>query len=183
MKYRGKLIAAALLAGIPFIYWLVSYHPAEFRGAGPLEDTGFFTYPRYHAPVGAVPLAAPGSHTFRFSGTPSEDFVLMFYLPGKTDKDRRVFENLSTKLTAVILDQNGNVACSAVGSPTGTTEKDKWFLMSSDRESGFWHSACNKVRLSRGTEYELTVKVEAVDFRTPAIDMLAMVEGGGNEFP
>ena len=107
----------------------------------------------------------------------------MFYLPSKTDKDREDFENLSTKLTAAIVDEKGNVVCSATGSPTDRTEKDKWFLMSSHRESGYWHSACNGVPLLRGTAYELRVAVEAVDPRTPAIDMLAMVEGGGNELP
>ena len=109
VKHRKKLIAAAVLFGVPFTYWLVSYHPAAFQGAGPLEDTGFFSYPRYHAPVGAVPLATPGDHSFRFSGLPSEIFALMFYLPGRTYKDREAIANLATSLTAVILDKSGTV--------------------------------------------------------------------------
>jgi len=68
-----KPTAAALLVTLGFVaYWAVAYHTWEFRGAGPIKDTGLFSYYRYHAPLGEFPLAAKGSYTFRFSGLPRE---------------------------------------------------------------------------------------------------------------
>jgi hypothetical protein len=183
VKVRRKWVIAGLVAGIPLAIWVASYHPAEFRGAGALRDTGFFSYYRYHAPIGAAPLATAGTHSFRFSGLPSENFGLMFYLPGKTEKDRELFSSLTTKLSAQLLDSNGNVLCAATGIPGTKAEHDRWVLMSSFRDSGYWHESCRTVPLSRWSDYELRVTVDAIDPRSPAVEMLAMLEGGGNELP
>jgi hypothetical protein len=59
------------------------YDPGDFKG-GVVEDAGFFSYPRYKARLGAIPLHAEGEYTFEFSGLPKDKMWLQMYVEGQT---------------------------------------------------------------------------------------------------
>lgn len=166
-----------------FVYWLSGYRPSEFRGAGPMRDDGFFSYYRYHAPLGNVPFDKEGSHTFQFSGLPSERMVLQFYIPGYPTVTREVLENLSTTLSAEIMDDSGKIVYAAIGNPSGSLPEEKWMLMSSSSFAAYWHKNSPDGVFSRGKEYTLHVTVKNIDPKSPNLTLNAMLEGGGHELP
>lgn len=175
----GVLSAVALVAAA---YWLMAYRPTEFRGTGEMRDTGFFSYYRYHAPIGEFPFQAEGTHQFRFAGLPNEKMVLQFYVPGYFTKNRGEIESLRTVLTAEITDQSGKVVCTASASPAGPAP-DRWTLMSNPYAAAYWHGACASQTFTRGTDYTLRVTISNPDPKTPKVHLKAMLEGGGNELP
>ncbi len=175
----GIVVAIALGAGV---YWLMAYRATEFRGAGPMRDTGFFSYYRYHAPLGEFPFHSEGTHQFRFAGLPNEKMVLQFYVPGYSTSNRAEIESLKTVLTAEITDQSGKLICTATGSPAAPVPA-RWTLMSSPFEAAYWHDACADRPFARRTEYSLRVTVQNPEPRTPKVQLKAMLEGGGNELP
>jgi hypothetical protein len=171
-----------MVAVLGAIAWqLFSYDPAEFHGAAPMRDTGMFTYFRYHAALGEIPLAAPGTYALRFSGMPATKMGLQFYVPGGSDANRKVFENLTTEITAEIVDSRGNVICFASGTPLGTDASKRWMLMSSLTEAAYWHESCRSASFERRTDYTLRVGLRNVDPRSPGVVLRAMLEGGGIE--
>lgn len=172
------LITAIVIA----MYWAIAYKPSEFRGAGPLQDDGFFSYYRYHAPVGEFPFNAEGAYQFPFSGLPSEEMVLMFYILGYNTKNRTDIEALTTVLSAEIVDASGRVICSASASPA-MPSPNTWTLMSGPFEAAYWHQDCVARQYSRRAAYSLRVKVQAPDPKSPKVTLRAMLEGGGNELP
>jgi hypothetical protein len=182
---RTLRIAAAVVVAIAVglaAYWFLGYRPSEFRGAGPMRDTGFFSYYRYHAPLGEFPFRAEGTYQFQFTGLPSEKMVLQFYVPGYSTKNRAEIESLKTVLATEITDKSGNVVCTANGSPA-TPIPARWTLMSSPFEAAYWHEACANRPFIRHTEYSLRVTVQKLDPRTPNVQLRAILEGGGNELP
>jgi hypothetical protein len=176
-------VALGLTALAAATCWLTRYDPATFKGAGPMKDNGYFAYYRYHAPIGEFPLAAAGTYSFKFSGLPNERMGLQLYVPGRTTSNRSELENLSTELTAVIADASGKTICSVKGTPAGHSEADKWTLMSSFMEAGYWHRGCLERPFSRRTNYTLRVTVANVDPKTPHVSLRAWLEGGGSELP
>ena len=185
MKPTRRLLLS-LLSSVVFGTLALSlspYSPKEFRGAGPMEDYGPASYYRYHAPLGDVPLAVEGRYTFRFSGLPDETMGLQFYLPGYSEEHDKRLRAVSTTLTVEIVDGAGDRICFATGSPSGTTSSERWVLMSSSLEAGYWHHGCVDRQFSRGMRYTLRVTVENVDPNSPKVVMKAVLEGGGNEFP
>ena len=179
-----RILAVTIVAGAlgSLAYWLLSYRPSEFDGAGPMKDTGFFSYYRYHAPVGEFPFQAEGTYKFRFSGLPNEKMGLQFYVPGYTTKNRAELDSLKTVLAVEITDKSGKVICAASGSPAAPMPT-RWTLMSSPFEAAYWHQACAESQFGRRTEYSMRVTVKAPDPRTPQVQLRAMLEGGGNELP
>jgi hypothetical protein len=162
-------------------WWVHSYDLREFRGAAPMRDAGVFSYARYRATLGEIPLASPGSYTLRFSGLPNAKMVLQLYVVGASDVNRQLLESLTTQLYAQITDSRGNVVCSASGSPSSTDPSIHWVLMSSVSEAAFWHEGCRNVDFSRNTEYTLRVEIRTIDPRSPRVSLTATLEGGGVE--
>lgn len=182
---RTYRIAAAIFGTLVLLfmlYWFQSYRASEFRGAGPMQDTGFFSYYRYHAPLGNFPFHSEGAYEFRFAGLPSEKMVLQFYVTGYSQKNRSQIESLKTWLTAEIKDAAGNTVCAASGSPK-TLDEQGWTLMSSGSHAAYWHPLCAGRPFARGTEYSLRVTIQSPDPKTPKVELRAMLEGGGNELP
>jgi hypothetical protein len=101
----------------------------------------------------------------------------MFYLPGRNQEDRHVFENLTTNLSAELLDANGQVLCTAKGAPVSKAS-ERWVLNSSFNHAAYWHDGCRSVSLSRA-DYQLRVTVGAIDPRSPEIEIQVLLEGGG----
>jgi hypothetical protein len=154
----------------------------EFTGAAPLRDYGFFSYPRYHAPVGELPFAKQGTTVFHFSGIPTEQMWLVLRVPGYTLANSHNLTGLSTTISAELLDKSNHVICSATGSPSGPPE-EQWILKSSDTEAAFWHVRFRDLVLSNGVDYSLHVTITNIDPNTPNVVLQASFEGGGNELP
>ena len=184
MARTFRIVAGVVIAVVlgSAVYWLLAYRASQFRGGGPMIDTGFFSYYRYHAPLGEFPFNNEGTHQFQFTGLPTEKMVLQFYVPGYSDKNRAELESLKTVLTAEITDKSGNVVCAASGSPAAPIPA-RWTLMSSRFEAAYWHEACADRPFARRTEYSLRVTVLNLDPKTPKVQLRAMLEGGGNELP
>jgi hypothetical protein len=172
----GLVVVAVSLV----VFWLASYDSSEFRGSAPMRDSGVFTYYRYHAPLGDIPLATAGTYILRFSGLPSEHMALQFYVIGGSTANRHSLEDLSTELSVEIADTHGNILCSARATPAGTAP-DRWTLMSSDFDAAYWHEHCRSIPFRRRTEYVLTVAIRNVDPRSPQFSLTATLEGGGIE--
>jgi hypothetical protein len=179
----GKVfaISATIIVVACSAWWAASYHPDEFRGAGPMRDTGIFTYYRYHAEVGQLPLAAEATYVLKFSGVPAERMVLQFYVAGGSDANRELLSSLSTELSAEITDERGTVLCSADGPLSNGDRRSGWTLMSSYNQAAFWHDRCSSVSFARNTGYFLRVGVRKVDARSPNVTLTATLEGGGIE--
>jgi len=165
------------------VWWLFSYSPSEFRGAAPMRDTGVFSYPRYHATLGDVPLAEAGDFTLKFSGLPSEQMVLQLYVVGGSDVNGDLLRSLTTKLSAEIVDSQGKVLCSATGTPSNSDPTARWVLMSSGFDAAYWHDRCREVSFARHTDYTLHLSIGDVEPRSPKVLLRATLEGGGNELP
>ena len=175
---------AGIAAGIALgavAWWFCSYDPGEFRGAAPMRDTGLFSYYRYHAPLGEVPLGVAGLYILKFSGLPSERMGLQLFIPGGTTSDRDLLESLTTKISVEIADARGTVVCSATGIPSAKDRPAKWVLMSSDSDAAFWHEQCLNVEFARHTHYTLRVAISDVDPRSPQVSLKPILEGGGIE--
>jgi hypothetical protein len=159
-----------------------SCKPREFAGAAPLLDYGFLSHPRYHAPVGQLPFAQPGTTVFRFSGIPTEQMCLVLRVPGYSHTNRHKLTALSTTISAELLDGSNHVICSATGSPSGPPG-EQWLLSSSDARAAFWHVRFRDLALSNRVDYSLRVTIATVDPNTPNVMLQALFEGGGNELP
>jgi hypothetical protein len=180
--------ASKILAGIALVavlgtvvWWTYSYDPREFRGAAPMRDSGVFSYYRYHAVLGEIPLTSPGTYTLRFSGLPATNMVLQLYVAGGSDANRTLLENLTTEMSAEIVDSRGNVVCAVTGTPSATDPAKRWTLMSSLSQAAFWHERCRGATFARNTEYTLRMDVRNVDPRSPAKTLTVTLEGGGIE--
>jgi hypothetical protein len=171
------LVTLALIA-----WWLSSYHPSEYRGAGTLRDSGLLSHYRYRAPVGSFPFNEEGTYTFNFSGLPSERMDLELYVPGYSAKNGHDIEALRTLISAAIIDQSGVTICAASGAPAGSAA-DRWTLSASPFDAAFWHEACSGRQFKRSTNYTLRLKIHDPDPRTPAVHLTAVLEGGGIDLP
>jgi hypothetical protein len=178
------LLTAAAAIGLT-AYWITRYDIDDFRGHGPLRDTGVFSYYRYHAPLGSMALAKPGTHVMKFLGVPSVKMALMLYFPSEMapipEPTFELLRSLRTTLTAEIVDSRGKVICRGIGTPAGRDISNEWRLMSSSNNAAYWHQACRDVPLLRQTDYELRLSVEDVDPRSPPLQISVMLEGGGIE--
>ena len=179
---RILLASVVVIAGVgAAAWWLSSYDPSEFRGAGPMKDYGVFGYYRYHAPLGEVPLAVAGTYTLHFSGLPAEKMGLQLYVPGGSN-NRELLQSLSTELRAEIVDSRGTILCSATGPPRNRgADPNHWVVMSDGTDAAYWHDQCREVSFRRHTDYALIVTISNVDPRSPPVGLRAMLEGGGIE--
>lgn len=180
MRPASLLLFVAVLSSGSCVF--PRYSHRDFRGAGPMVDTGFWSYPRYHAPLGVVPLAEPGSYVFKFGALPSETMSLQLYVEPFAPPDRNRLETLTTRLAVKIMESTGTVVCEAVGTPFDG-RSGEWMLMSSYKDAGFWHLACLDRKFERRRTYELHVQVSAPDPKAPRVLLHARLKGGGTELP
>ncbi len=180
MRPANLLLFVAVVSSCSCVF--PRYRPLDFRGAGPMIDTGFWSYPRYHAPLGVMPLAEPGSYVFTFGALPSETMSLQLWVEPFEPPDRTRFETLTTRLDVKIVESTGAVVCEAAGAPVDG-RSGGWVLMSSYKDAAFWHLACLDRKFKRRRTYELHVQVSAPDPKTPRVLLHARLEGGGTELP
>lgn len=167
------------------ILWAVSYHPSQFKGGVAISDSGFFSYPRYHAQLGDLPLWKQGEYQFTVHGLPPGPLDLKLLVLGSTGANTSELTSLTTNVGVSIIDSSGKRVCEANGnlSDAGTAEHSTWALASSSSQASFWHPRCLQVPASRFKTYVVSVRTSAVDPRSPHNMVRLVLEGGGIELP
>src|SRR5262245_33837252 len=107
------VIATALVAGS---LWAASYDPNQFRGGLEIHDSGLFSYPRYRAMLGRLPLSQSGEYSFNVRGLPPGPLDFALQLDGFEEADRPLIASLSTSIAVSLTDNSGKTVCSVRGS-------------------------------------------------------------------
>lgn len=185
---KAKFIWVAIV-GVLFAcgltIWGIGYHTWEFKGGESIRDSGFFSYPRYHALLGRLPLWKAGKYQFNVRGMPPDPMSLVLDVLDATHADRGDLTSLSTLVNVTITDLSGKMLCTANGQLVGTERPGfaSWVLASSVDEAYFWHPACREFPVSSSRAYLVNLTVSDVDPRSPHRTVVVILEGGGNELP
>jgi hypothetical protein len=169
-----------LLAGTAAVLWAVSYHPRlEFKGGKGMRDSGFFSYPRFHAQLGDVPLWKTGEYRFMVRGLPSGSLDLKLQVSGGGNSESAELASLTTVLSISIADESGKDVCAVSGrlSDAQIRGLGSWVLESSSSQASFWSPRCQHLNISRFKAYTTKITVADVDPHSPQL------EGGGIELP
>jgi hypothetical protein len=182
---RALLVVAALLVVLFLTIWAFTYHTSAFKGGLGIRDSGYFSYPRYHADVGRFPLWEPGEHQFTVQGLPPGPLYLQLYVEDATYDDRAELTSLSTSVGVSIVDSEGKEICAGTGrlSDAETRGVDTWVLSSSASSASFWHHGCRQFPISTSKIYTLRIKLSEVDAHSPHRTIVAVLAGGGHELP
>jgi hypothetical protein len=178
----GSLVIAAVVVG----GWAVSYHTFEFKGGLGIQDSGFFSYPRYHAQLGDVPIWQDGTHQFTVHGLPPARLDLTLVVSGATDADRESLTSLSTSVNASIVEEgSGTSLCAATDRFPDVRNRggSSWVLSSSTTSASFWHPSCQQILIRRFKSYTITVTVSGTNDRSQHRMLRVVLQGGGNELP
>ena len=170
-------VTMTIAIGLAMLMLFWPYSTREFRGDAKIEDTGFWTYPRYHVAFGRMSLTEPGKQVFRCSGLPPKPLTFQLQIDGKGN-----YVDLSSLDTIVdirLRTSDGEI----VGEASGPLHE--WVLAWTPAfDSGaFWHPRLRDIRVQRNQEYTLTVIVKDVDSNSPPLEVQPTLTGGGNELP
>ena len=182
---RHVLKAVSVLTAVVVALWAFSYHSFEFKGGMGIHDSGFFSYPRYHAQIGELPLWTSGEYKFAVRGLPPGPLNLELQVPDATYADRAQLTSLSTSVSASIIESSGRELCSVNGnlSDAENRDRDSWVLASSSSSAYFWQSRCQQLPIRRFKTYLIKVTVSGVDGRSPRKMLRPVLLGGGIELP
>jgi hypothetical protein len=173
-----RWLVALFLAGLAL--WVFSYHTWEFKGGLDISDSGVFSYPRYYARIGRLPLWEAGEYQFTVRGLPPGPLELLLLVEEATDANRTMLTSSSISVGVSITDNSGNQVCSASGRLSLNTS-DPWILASHGRY--FWHPRCTHIQTRRLRTYIVKVNVRDVDTRLPQWTIMPVLRGGGIELP
>lgn len=117
MKPKRVLRAViGLLIGLVVVMWAVSYHPGvEFKGGVGIRDSGFFSYPRFHAQLGELPLWKTGEYRSTVRGLPPGPLDMKLRVTDSNYAGSSELASLSTRVNVLITDSSGKEVCSASG--------------------------------------------------------------------
>jgi hypothetical protein len=182
---RVLLVTVLTLVISVVALWAASYHPREFRGGIGIRDSGFFSYPRYHAQLGQMPLWTAGEYRFSVRGLPPGPLDFALRVVGATYADSAQLTSLPTAMSVSIVDGSGHVLCTASGKLSDAQRRglNSWVLESSSLHASFWHPQCLQLPISRSKEYVATVKISDAGTNSPHKIVIPVLEGGGMELP
>jgi hypothetical protein len=187
MKEKIVFVGVGVVLLLIAWHWAGTYHLREFQGGIGIHDTGFWSYPRYHAQLGRMPMWQDGNYQFNVRGLPSEDFSLSLNVEGNSGSDRNLLESLSSSITVTVTDGDGYQLCSGGGvlshAARGRDSESLWVLESSTTHASFYIGKCLDLPMKRSESYRINVALKQVDPRTPHTNLLPFLEGGGNELP
>src|SRR5882672_1309750 len=149
---RALIVAGAFLIAVFGAFWILGYSTHQFKGGLGIRDSGFFSYPRYHARIGQFPLWKPGEYQFTVRGLPSGPFDLSLNVLDATDEDRTQLAPLSTSVEVSVTDSFGNPVCACGGRLNGG-----WVFSSGTERASFWHYRCRDLPISRSVTYVVKV--------------------------
>jgi hypothetical protein len=181
MLHVGLAIAAA---GLVFL-WLTRYNTSDFNGGQGIVDSGTFSYPRYHAQIGTVPLSRAGENRFTVKGLPPGRLALKLEIMGKSIPSRDQLSSLSTNVQVVVIDGSEHELCNASGrlSNASTRGEGGWALAGAVPPMYFWNSQCLDIPIKRTSPYTVSISVSEIDPTFPDISAVVKLDGGGIELP
>ena len=182
---RALMVVSVLMAFLVVAVWAFSYHSFEFKGGMGIRDSGFLSYPRYHAELGELPLRKAGEYQFTVRGLPPESLDLSLQVLDATIDDTSELTSLSTSVRVSITDGSGKELCAASGKLSDAKRPglSSWVLESSDSHAEFWHPRCLQLPISRYKTYSVKLTISGVDDRSPHKMLAPNLAGGGNELP
>ena len=169
------------------ILWLwTPWAKYRYQGPGTFTDRGFFSYPRYEAQLGNIPLSKAGEYQYFFLGLPGEEMDLLLELTPRVaynSKEWHDLEQLRIPIQAVIREQHGGKeVCRASGTTEDNNSGGVWVL-TSGYGSAFWHHQCNQVQFHSNRSYQLTLTVSRADPAAENLVVAPTLVGGGIELP
>jgi hypothetical protein len=182
---RAMLVLALLVLIVAGSLWAFGYHTFEFKGGIGISDSGFFSYPRYHAEVGELPLWKNGEYSFTVHGLPPGPLDLALRVRDATYADSSELKSLSTSVSVFLTDNDGKQICTANGSLSDARDRahSGWVLTSSDVSASFWHPGCQNLPISRFKTYTAKVVLSGEAARPPDRMVVLQLKGGGEELP
>jgi len=188
MVNTGRKSLRSLIIAVPLlvvVVWACMYHPFEFKGGITVRDSGFFTYPRYHAELAHIPLGQNGEYQFKVSGLPPGPLNLKLRVSNSGHTEVPELSSLSTAANVSVIDNSGRELCSASGRLSDAKMRGigGWVLESSASNASFWHPACENLAISRFRTYIVKVTLSEVDPHSPNKQLTPILEGGGTELP
>ena len=188
MKITGRRVLTFVPILIVFLVgalWVFSYHSFQFTGGMGIRDSGFFSYPRYHAQLGELPLWRNGEYRFTVHGLPPDPLDLVLQVSDTTDADRAELTSLPTSVSVSITDNAGKEICTASGNLSDAKDRARstWVLASSSSSASFWQSRCQQLPISRFKTYTVKVALSDADDHSPHKMLRPILQGGGNELP
>jgi hypothetical protein len=179
------LAFAALVFVIAGCLWAFGYHTFEFKGGIGISDNGFFSYPRYRAQLGELPLWKNGEYSFTVRGLPPGPLDLALRVRDATHADRTELTSLPTSVSVSIADNDGKQICVASGNLSDARDRDHpgWVLASSDASASFWQPSCQQIPISRFKTYSVKVVLSGADDQSTHKIVMPVLQGGGNELP
>jgi hypothetical protein len=184
---RRRWLALGVTLFVFLSVWMWSpWAKYRYHGDGTFTDSGFFSYPRYHARFSSITLSKAEEHRYHFRGLPNEEMTLLL----STDRDVAYeskqwheLTSLQTSIEAVLRDGHGHEVCNAEGTPEDSNKDGVWVLTSGVGTAYWWHSHCNHVQLRPSESYELVVRIKIIDPRSGDIAVTPLLVGGGLELP
>jgi hypothetical protein len=193
-KRKALTLSVLAIALISVSLCIASYHPSQFRGGVEIQDFGLFSYPRYRAILGRLPLSQSRDYNFKVHGLPPGPLDFTLQLDDFRENDRPLIASLSTSIAVSINDDSGKAVCSASGSLSDYAANGNrdgiWVLkggispLPSPLRTELWNTDCLNLPISRFHAYNVAVKVTGEDQHSPVRIMLVpTLSGGGIELP
>jgi hypothetical protein len=182
---RVLLACAVFVIAIMGGFWAFGYHTFEFKGGIGVSDNGFFSYPRYRAQLGELPLWKSSAYLFTIHGLPPGPLDLALQVRDATHADRAELTSLPASISVAIKDDGGKQICSVSGSLSDAKDRDHsgWVLASSDASASFWQPNCQQLPISRFKTYTVKIVLTGADDRSTRKMIVPVLQGGGNELP
>jgi hypothetical protein len=182
---RALILIPTMIVLFVVTVWACGYHTSEFKGGIGVRDSGLFSYPRYHAELGKLPLWRDGEYQFRVKGLPPDPLDLTVQVLDATYDNATELTSLSTSMSISISDASGHPLCTVDGKLSDAARRglNSWVLASSPTHAAFWHPRCQQLPISRSKTYTVKVALSGTDDRSPHKTLMPVLQGGGNELP
>ena len=181
-RRRRMLIGIVVGAFIAIGAWYVVFHPPLWYQGAPFLKPGVIPHPRFVAHFPPIEFSRPAVYSFDFGRFPATTATVSLRTPSAPRVE--LIEPLTTEIALKVVDQNGEVRCAASGSPAAQDTEGRAFVESTPEfAESIWLVGCNGFDLPVCDPCQLTVSISNVDPATPAISLVPVVEGGGNELP
>jgi hypothetical protein len=198
--------SACVIIAVGAIYFW-PYDTRELQGDATIEDTGFWSYPRFHVRFPAVSLSEPGEHVFTVRGLPPVPLSFILNLADLQEKENEardflrshpnskfaVHQNQNPEQSEAIYEKFRKVdtvveftwSCDGEIIVTAIDPLKSWKLewTPAYQSGGYWHPKGLEVSFGRRNAYQLKLKVRNVDVHAPPLLVAPTLRGGGNELP
>jgi hypothetical protein len=183
-KAKRRWIFVLLITSFGVATWFIgkllrpfAYKVSEFSGDGRIVDSGVWSYPRYRLKFPEIVVAESKGYAFSFRGAPPETFTLGLELvdPAQSNALEAVKQRVTIGLR--LQDKQSRVLCEL------HSNLADWRRSWSQTKVLYWHEHCRDFVLSSHRTYSLTLTVEPSDRDLPAVLLVPILEGGGNEMP